>query len=317
MNKPSVHLENLDFYGNNKEIIFSIKDFITFQAGDIIYLEADNASGKTTLLQFISGLLNPDRVKKNDQATAKLYVNQEIEFDLLNLSAKSEKELRIKNVSFFLDKVGNAPKSYPFGKALTFPIDEHLRNKLNPEGEKQLDIQKDELVNTFKKWFLKNKEKTTKSKILKQNWTRLSAGQQQALFIMQTLLKASVSKTLITILDEPLNYFSYENRKNMSDLILNYIYYKLNPNGIVMLVSHQKDFETLYLNGINKKIDETEIKNDFTDLLMNKEFNMGEIDNFVSKLVRFLNKNKVNNDSRRVRIFSIKEKILIENMINS
>jgi ABC-type transport system involved in cytochrome c biogenesis ATPase subunit len=317
MSKPIVHLENLDFYGNNKEVIFSIKETITFHAGDIIYLEADNASGKTTLLQFIGGLLNSDRVKKNDQGTANLIINPENRLDLLNLSAKTEKELRIKNVSFFLDRVGNAPKSYPFGKALTFPIDEHLRASLNDDGEENLKIQKKKLIDTFEELFLKNKEKTNKANILNQNWTRLSAGQQQALFIMQTLLKASISKTLITILDEPLNYFSYENRKNMSRLILDFINFKLNPNGIVMLVSHQKDFETLYLNGLNMKINKTEVKKEFDHLLMNKEFNIDKIDNFVSKLVSFLNKNLVNNNSRRVRIFSIKEKRLFEKVINS
>lgn len=316
MNKPCLHLENLDFYGLNKEVIFSIKESITFLAGDIIYLEADNASGKTTLLQFISGLLNPNRVKNNDQSTANLIINDDTYIDLLNLSSKTEKALRIKNVSFFLDRVGNAPKSYPFEKALTFPINEHLRDSLNGEGRAILDSQKKELIDSFEKWFLKNKGKTNKETILKQNWTRLSAGQQQALFIMQTLLKASLSKTIITILDEPLNYFSYENRKNMSSLILDYIYNKLNPSGIVILVSHQKDFETLYLNGLNYRIDETALVNHFNDLLTSKEFNIEKFDNFTIKLFIHLNKNTVVNHSRRVRIFSIIGKRLIEKVFN-
>jgi ABC-type transport system involved in cytochrome c biogenesis ATPase subunit len=313
MNKI-IHLENLDFYGNNNELIFSIKDPIAFNGGDIVYIKADNASGKTTLLKFVSGLLEKNRVKKNSNGKpeAKLFINPQNSLDLLSLSPKEENILRVEHVSFFLDKVGNAPKSYPFEKALTFPIDENSLESLDADEEKRLKKEKDELIGNFSEWFLKGKAENNNLKILKQNWTRLSAGQQQALFIMQTLLKASILKTKITILDEPLNYFSYENRKHISKLILNFIQKKLNPDGIVMLVSHQKDFEELYVKGLNKKISKIELLDGFNNLLQQETLNFEKVDNLIGDLLSFLNKVNETGYSRSVRIFTIKDKRLSE-----
>jgi ABC-type molybdenum transport system ATPase subunit/photorepair protein PhrA len=315
MDKTLIRLNDIDFYGHEDNLIFSIKEPISFNKGDVIYLEADNASGKTTLLKFLSATLEDEnRVKRRSSSAYASFTNQSKDdaftINLLDLNAKKQSILIQNYISFFLDKEGNAPKSFTLEKALKFPIEDRTeKNKKIKVNEKQLIDESNCFTSRFKEWFIKDKNTDVNKRI----WINMSAGQQQALFIMQTLLKASILKTPITILDEPLNFFSYRNRENMSSLILDYINGSNYQEGVIFLVSHQQEFEDLYLNGINKKVSKKEILQSLDDVL--NTYSKDKLNKLTSDIRLLSVKSGNKNSLRKVRIFSIENKFLREKFI--
>jgi ABC-type molybdenum transport system ATPase subunit/photorepair protein PhrA len=313
MDKTLIHLSNLEFMGHEDTVIFSIKEDISFNKGDVIYLEADNASGKTTLLKFLSGTLERNRFKMGSPSACASFTNQSMDkpftLNLLKSNANDQRAFLENHISFFLDKEGNAPKSYTLEKALTYPIDERGKTRKKTIDYKQLRCETNSLISNFKDWFIKDKNTDLSKRI----WSKMSAGQQQALFIMQTLLKASILKTSITILDEPLNFFSYINRANMSSLILEHMNSSNSHEGIIFLVSHQKDFEDLYLNGVTKKVTKEKILESLADVLDSySENKLNELTSEIRLLGIRSNNKKI---MRKVRIFSIEDKVLKEKIL--
>lgn len=198
----SLEGKNISFrYSDESPVIFENANF-RFEKGSIISIEGENGTGKSTLLDIISGLMRPNE--------GQLLVNDE---EILENLTAYQNKIGYVSQSIFLHNV-SIKENLLFGRKNI--SNEDLENTLQLTNIKQFTDN------------LPRKLETQVGSIGK----FLSGGQKQKIGIARALL----GKPKVIILDEATSALDKESQKNFFEVIS-----KIKKDKIILVISHNDD----------------------------------------------------------------------------
>jgi ABC-type bacteriocin/lantibiotic exporter with double-glycine peptidase domain len=193
-----ITLQNINYsYSKNK--IFDNLNF-TFSIGDVVVVKGSNGTGKSTLIDLISGVLKPDKgvIKYDD-------INIE---NISTISLKKSVGVVPQNIYLFNDTIRN---NICLGKKVSDKKIKKISKKIGFE-----DVVSGIKINL--------------DKYLTDNGNNLSGGQKQKIVLLRVL----INDYNVLLLDEPDKFLDNKSK----ELFYEYIFNNLN-NKIVILISHQ------------------------------------------------------------------------------
>ena len=192
---------------------------ISFQGGEIVLIEGNNGTGKSTFLKTILGL-----EKGNRKISSGSVIWNETN-DVLKMNEKELLELRSKIA--YLEQKDN----YEGLTGVT--VGEIFQDSLEAYKGRLTKEDNDYIASVFEKYRPEGANFSLKSKI-----SKLSGGQQRMVSIIASLCMRKDAE--VFILDEPLNNLDIGSVVHISNL-LNRIRFE-NPQALFLIVSHCKIF---------------------------------------------------------------------------
>jgi len=191
-------------YGEG-ESAFSVLNDLSLEIGDgeIVIIYGKSGSGKSTILNILSGIDIPDSGK--------------VLFDGVDITKLSEKErtlFRRKNIGFIFQF---------FNLISTLTVEENLRLPLQLNN---ISSDEEDIINMLEEVNLKHK--------LKSEPDKLSGGEQQRVAISRAL----IHKPGIILADEPTGNLDYETGKKVIDLIDKTVRQK---NKTMIMATHSRE----------------------------------------------------------------------------
>ncbi len=190
-------------YIRNKQIITAVDNInLRINQNETVMIKGRSGAGKSTLLNLMSGLINPSQGKV---IIENKYINEMSNDSLSNL---------------LLNRIGIIFQS--FNLLPTYTVYENIEIALVPKGLSQKII-KDNIFTLLEQFNLKNKEHLLPSE--------LSAGQQQKVAIIRTLVK----QPSIIFADEPTGSVDDE---TAGEILEHLIYLKKEKQVTFVVASH-------------------------------------------------------------------------------
>ena len=203
-----IDIKNLKFHYPDSNFNFSIEK-LNIEQGQKVAVTGPSGYGKTTFLNLISGILNPD------EGVIK------IDGEIVNSLTDSQKRaFRISNIGFIFQDF-ELVEYLSLKDNIIFPYLINPAIKLNEEIENNLEYLTD-------KFGLEDK--------LVRNVNKLSQGEKQRVAICRALL----SSPKILLADEPTGNLDPENKENTVNELINYAN---ENNAVLIMVTH--DFSLL------------------------------------------------------------------------
>lgn len=217
MNSVNVEVNNLTI--QCKERLLVDNTSFSLNQGDVVLLEGNNGTGKTTLLKALIGIRDKG-ISCNGEVNIAGFSNI--------LSMKESDLLRLRS------NIGYLEQKDPYDMYYGITVKDVLADSL--EAKKNAKLNKDDykyVECTFNKYVPPETRITLKSKV-----NKLSGGQQRIVSIIASLCLRQESR--LFIIDEPLNNLDINAIVHISNM-LNKIRID-NPNATLIIVSHCKIF---------------------------------------------------------------------------
>lgn len=210
-------IKDLSIEFKNKKILEEAS--ATFYPGDVVLIEGNNGTGKTTFLKTLIGIERKTRSRVNGVITWNDGTN------VLNMDENAL--LKLRSQIGYLDQKDNFDGLYGITvKDVLFDSYEAFKGTLKKED-------KEAIVKIFEKYKPEGASFDLKSKIHK-----LSGGQQRMVSIIAALCLRNNAN--VFIVDEPLNNLDISSIVHISNL-LNRIRIE-NPKALFLIISHCKIF---------------------------------------------------------------------------
>lgn len=211
-------IRNLSIQIKQRNIVSNVS--FSIDEGDTVLLSGSNGIGKSTLLNSIMGLRNPDE-----------RIFGTIEYN----SFGNILSLNRNDIQKYRSTIAFIPQKDIYTEMGSIQVRDIISESGEAFGKKQMTCAE---VNDMIDEWIPRKEDGNRVFDAKSKPAKFSGGEQRLLSILSVI--ATRAKSKLFLIDEPLNNLDYKNAKNISNMINKVI--RENPQMGLLMISHCRIF---------------------------------------------------------------------------